>query len=473
MSAPADPPVRDPKPARPIATRARLYLVGAALIALVAALGVFALGWSLYAVQQRTDTLARQVSALAKGQAVAARSGAAPTAASARLFKVEAGLIGAALFVTDESGNVEQSTLATAQASLPIDKVSRESAAGTASGILRNASGVRVLAVMAPIDATHRLVAVQGLAEIRAAYAGMLAIAAVALAAAALVAYVAGGLLARRLAAPLTRLKGAAEEVAAGGFGAQVAEEGDAETTSLARSFNRMSRRVADAYSAQEAFVGDVSHEIRTPLTSIRGFAEAMLDGTISDPSRQSHALQVIYDEAGRIGEVTDALLTLSSLDAGAVALAAEPVDVVALADALRARFTRTAETAGVALEIALVDQPLADPSRLLQSLSALVANAIAHTPSGGRVRVSSHVEGVLWQVRVEDSGPGIPADKRRDVFGRFTRLDSSRSADGGGAGLGLAICKRLIELMGGTIDVQDSELGGALFVVRLPSGRA
>jgi signal transduction histidine kinase len=470
LSAPSDPSVREPGPARPIATRARLYLVGAAFAALVVAFGVFAVGWSLYVVQQRTDTLARQVSALAKGQAVATQSEATSTAASARLFQVEAGLIGAALFVTDESGRVEQSTLSAPQSSLPIEKLSRRSAVGTTSGILRNASGVRVLVVMAPIDSTHRLVAVQGLAEIRAAYAGMLVVAAIALAVAAVVAYVAGGMLARRLSAPLTRLRDAAEQVAAGGFGAQVAEEGDAETTSLARSFNRMSTRVADAYSAQEAFVGDVSHEIRTPLTSIRGFAEAMLDGTVSDAAQQSHALHVIYDEAGRIGEVTDALLTLSSLDAGAVALAAEPVDVDALADALRARFAHTAETAGVALEFALAGEPLADPSRVLQSLSALVANAIAHAPSGGRVRVSSRAEGTRWEGRVEDSGPGIPFERRQDVFGRFTRLDSSRSAEGGGAGLGLAICKRLVELMGGAIDVEDSELGGALFVVRLPS---
>jgi signal transduction histidine kinase len=454
-----------------MATRARLYLVGAALIALVVAFALFALGWSQYAIGQRTDELSRQVVALAKGQAVGTQLQGAPAAARDRLFQVEAGLIGAALFVTDDAGNVERATVASAPASIPLSRLSAATGASTRSGTLRNAAGQQVLVVATPIDATQTLVAVQSLAEIRQAQLGLLLLAAVTLLAATIVSYIAGGILARRFTAPVVRLQSAAEQVAGGALGTQVAEEGDVETASLARSFNRMSTRVAEAYAAQKAFVGDVSHEIRTPLTSIRGFAEAMLDGTVTDPEQQTRALTVIRDEATRISEVSRTLLALSELDAGAVVLAREAIDTALLADALLGRFAAAADAAGLTLSVDLSAEgrPLGDPDRLLQALSALVSNALAYSPSGGRVVVSASASATAWRVAVDDDGPGIPAQKRDEVFRRFSRLDRSRSAASGGAGLGLSISQRLVELMDGRIEAEDSELGGARFVIELP----
>jgi signal transduction histidine kinase len=447
------------------------------MLALVVAFGVFVLAWGQYSISQRTDELARQVSALAKGQAVAGQLSLSAedtsTAASRdRLLRVEAGLMGAGLFITDTSGAVQRSTTNDPPGSIPLDRLTRISASGAASSILRSAAGVRLLVVSAVIDDTHRLVAVQGLSEIQQTQTGILAIGLVAIIAAAIVAYAAGGVLARRLTAPLVRLETAAESVAEGAFGTQVAEEGDAETASLARSFNRMSTRVADVYSAQKAFVGDVSHEIRTPLTSIRGFAEAMLDGTVTDPAQQRHALGVIRDEAVRISEVSSTLLSLSELEAGAVTVARVPVDTVALADALRGRFSAAAREADVRLEVELRGdrRPLGDSERLLQAVSALVTNAITYTPPGGTIRVNETVLDGRWRLCVDDSGPGIPVEKRDEVFGRFSRLADS---DGGGAGLGLAICRRVVELMGGAVSVQDSALGGARFQIDLPSAPA
>lgn len=467
-------PTGAPRHRRSVASRARLYLVGAALLALAVAFAIFAIGWSLYSIQQRTNDLSRQVAALAKGQAVGSQLTSSSADTREVLFRVEAGLIGAALFVTDESGAVEHSSAAGAPSTVPLSKLTRTAADGAHSGVLTNSSGEQVLVVAAPIDATHTLVAVQGLAEIRQAQAGLLAIAAVALLAAALVTYAAGGVLARRFTRPLVRLQSAAEEVAGGALGTQVAEEGDAETASLAHSFNRMSTRVADAYAAQKAFAGDVSHEIRTPITSIRGFAEAMLDGTVTEPDAQKRALRVIRDEAIRIGEVSATLLTLSALDAGAVEIAREPVDNRVLADGLRGRFSAAAQEARVTLTVELPAEAraLGDENRLLQALTALVSNAIAHTPPDGSVRVWSALEGDRVVLRVDDSGPGVPPDRREDIFGRFTRLDESRSSASGGAGLGLAICRRLVELMGGTVGVTDSDLGGARFEIALPAAK-
>jgi two-component system sensor histidine kinase BaeS len=329
-----------------------------------------------------------------------------------------------------------------------------------------------VLVVAASIDGSHELVAVQSLSEISAAQTSLWAIAAVSLAVAALVMYAAGGVLARRLTAPLVRLERAAESVAAGQFGTQVEAQGDLETVSLARSFNRMSTRVADAYSAQKAFVADVSHEIRTPLTSIRGFAEALLDGTVVGEGPQRHAATVIRDESIRIAEVSDTLLAMAELDAGTVQFARTFVDNRLLADALRGRFAGVADQKGqrLGIELSADDRALADQERLLQALTALVSNAVAYTPSGGTVMVTVGRRGGRVVFAVDDSGPGVPAERRAEVFGRFTRLESSRSARTGGAGLGLAICRRIIESMDGTVAVCDSELGGARFEIDLPA---
>ena len=443
------------------------------MLALTVAFGVFVVAWGQYSINQRTGELARQVTALAKGQAVAGAVGTsaestATAGPSGRLLRVQAGLIGAGLFVTDAGGAVQRATTDDPPAEIPLGRLTHGTTSGARSGVLRSGTGASLLVVSAQIDDGHRLVAIQGLREIRQTQAGILAIALVSLVAAALVAYAAGGVLARRLTAPLVRLETAAESVAEGAFGTQVTEEGDAETASLARSFNRMSTRVADVYAAQKAFVGDVSHEIRTPLTSIRGFAEALLDGTVTDPDQQRRALGVIRDEAMRIGEVSQTLLALSELEAGAVQVARVPVDLGVLADALRGRFSGAASEERVRLEVDLpnAERPIGDPDRLLQAVSALVANAMAYTPPGGDVRVSACVSEGRWRLRVDDSGPGIPAEKRGEVFDRFSRLDGAGTS---GTGLGLAICRRLVELMGGEVGADDSSLGGARFEIYLP----
>jgi signal transduction histidine kinase len=467
---PAENPARASR--RSTASRARLYVVAGTILSLLVAFAVFAIAWSQYAIGQRTTDLAQQVSVLAKGQAAAEQLGDATSETTRdRLLRIEAGLIGAGLFVTDNAGMVQRSTAGTASAPLPLGRLAPTKVAGVTAARLRTGADVPVLVVATPIDAGHKLVAVQGLAEIARGQQGLLALAALALAAAALVAYLAGGVLARRLTAPLVRLEAAADHVAAGAFGTQVAEEGDAETASLAHSFNRMSTRVADAYAAQKSFIGDVSHEIRTPLTSIRGFSEALLDGVITDPDRRRNALHVIHDEADRITEMSETLLALSEIDAGSVDVASEPVDALVLQDALRGRFGATAESAGVKLEVALDDRSraLGDPDRVLQVVSALVANAIAHTPSGGSVRVSCAADAREWTIAVDDSGLGVPVAERERIFDRFARLDASRATVSGGAGLGLSIARRLVELMSGRISVGESDLGGARFAVTLP----
>ncbi len=436
------------------------------------AFAVFWFLWSAYAVAQRTDDLAPRVVALARAQEITG-DGPGAAALNERLFRVEAGLIGARLFVADESGTVLRSSADTNLAALPLDRLEAPDSEGVRAGTLSTtgASG-SLLVVAAPMNGSETLVAVQSLAEVRDAQRGILTIAFVTVLVGIAVAWVAGGLLAGRLTGPLRRLEAAAERVAAGEWGTLVAEEGDAETASLARSFNRMSTRVAAAYETQKEFIGDVSHEIRTPLTSIRGFTEALLDGTVTEPAQRERALGAIKEESIRLTELAQTLLALAELDAGRVEVRSDPVDTQVLADALRGRFATAAEARGIGLRIDLSASkpPLADLDRLIQAASTLVANAVAYPPPGSDVVVHARVDGHSWLLLVDDSGPGIPMDQRERLFERFARLDSSRSSGSGGTGLGLSICRRLVTLMGGSVDLSDSPSGGARFTIRLPA---
>jgi two-component system sensor histidine kinase BaeS len=178
----------------------------------------------------------------------------------------------------------------------------------------------------------------------------------------------------------------------------------------------------------------------------------------------------VIAQEAVRLSELTSALLTLAKLDAGMAQPRCQAVDETMLLEAIDTRFALTAASAGIVLVTEPGGgRPRADFDRLLQAASVIIDNAIAYTPTGGRVLVSTEHEKRTWKLHVDDSGPGIAPEHREVVFRRFKRLEDSRSTDTGGAGLGLSLALRLVESMGGTIGIEDSILGGSRFTVTLP----
>ncbi len=464
----------------PIARRLQLTLFAVGALCIVVAVGVFYTLWVRQTLASRTVELERQVSVVASGVAVGDVLPGSPAdvgSVRARLLRVEAGLTGARLSVTDGAGAVLYSTAgASAVSSYPIARLTRTGTEFEArSGVLDVQEVGRVVVVAVPVsfsapDQPDRfLVGAKPVSEIQSGDTWVLASIAVSAAVALLVAWGFGWWLARRFTGPIVRLTEGARAVAAGEWGRQVPTSGDDEVASLAGAFNEMSSRVADAYRAQQEFVGDVSHELRTPITSIRGFAQAIGDGTVSDGAAVKRAASIIAGEADRLSDLTTTLLSLADLDSGSVELARVPVDVVSMAEVLRARFEPVAVERGLVFEIEPGGSgPIADPERLLQAVSTLVDNALRH--ASGHVRVSALAREGTWTLQVADDGPGIPAPDRDRVFGRFTRLDSSRSAESGGTGLGLAICRRIVELMGGAVRVGDSaELGGALFAIELP----
>lgn len=457
------------RPAARLSTRLAFAIAVSSALAILVAFASFWIGWSEYLVAERVEELSGQLGAIAAAES-ARDEGRPLTSASQALLRVEAGLIGARLLVTDGRGRVERSSeQSSAVQSIDLGKL--DPVAGSdarAATLIGDTDQVLVVAVPA---AGRWIVAVERLSEVRAAQYGLSVLAAISVLLSVAVALLMGRWFSQRLTRPLVRLGEAAEGIAAGMVGTTVAEEGDFETVAVARSFNRMSRRVADALESQRAFSADVSHEVRTPLTAIRGYAEAIVDGTLEDPQAVRAAAGVIGTEAGRIESISQTLLALGELDSGAVALSARPVDIRLVEDALRVRFATQATQRGVQLVIALsaCDPPCGDDDRVVQVLSALIANALAFVGDGGRVSVSAMTDDGRWRVLVDDDGPGIPADRRDLVFERFSKLDTSRKASSGGSGLGLTISRKLVELMGGSIWIEQSPLGGCRVIVELP----
>jgi signal transduction histidine kinase len=239
----------------------------------------------------------------------------------------------------------------------------------------------------------------------------------------------------------------------------------DDEVGRLARTMNRMLARLDGAARAQRRFVSDASHELRSPLASIRQHAEVAR----AHPDRlgDGELAEVVLAEGARLQDLVEQLLLLTRLDEGGFALARGPVDVddLVLADARRLR-----DAGAVAVDTAGVTAARLDgDERMLARLTRnLSDNAARHATS--RIALGLLVDGDRVELTVDDDGSGIPESDRERVFERFVRLDEGRARDAGGSGLGLAIVAEIARAHGGSVRVTESPLGGARFVVELPT---
>lgn len=279
-------------------------------------------------------------------------------------------------------------------------------------------------------------------------------------------------LIAHWVAAPLGRMARASKAVAAGEYSQQLPLSGPEEVQSLAAAFNEMVQRVKISRQAQRDFLANVSHELKTPLTSIQGFAQAILDGTMREEGDQQHAASVIYDESDRLRRLVEDLLDLARIDAGQVDFERQPIDLGGLLSAVVERLSVRTTEGSVRIESRLPQLPtlIGDGDRLAQVFTNLLDNAIKNTPKGGVVDLRGDVESGWISLHIDDTGPGIPPDELSRIFERFYQLDKSRS--GGrdrGVGLGLAISREIVQAHGGRL-VAQSDLGrGSRFTVQLP----
>ena len=224
--------------------------------------------------------------------------------------------------------------------------------------------------------------------------------------------------------------------------------------------------------SLRQEFVANVSHELKTPLSSIKAYAETLLNGAINDGENNRRFVAQIDDQAERLYELILDLLSIARIESGQQAF---DISAVSLVDAIDAcisgnKVAADAKEIGLATEGAPVERLVnADDEGLRQILNNLVDNAIKYTPHSGRVTVTCHVDGSAAVIEVRDTGPGIAAEFLPRVFERFYRVDKARSRELGGTGLGLSIVKHLAQAFAGNVDVV-SEIGvGTTFTVRLP----
>jgi two-component system OmpR family sensor kinase/two-component system sensor histidine kinase BaeS len=271
----------------------------------------------------------------------------------------------------------------------------------------------------------------------------------------------------RRATAPLADVMEAADRVADGDYQVRVHERGPHRMRRLARSFNAMTERLRASEEQRRNLIADVAHELRTPLTVIQGQAEGLLDGIY--PPDRAH-LAPVLEETRVMSRLLDDLQTLSTAEAGALRLHRSTVEPAHLLDEASASFRPQADGAGVTLG-SRVDPDLptldVDPVRIGEVLANLLSNALRHTPAGGRVTVSAEAAhgGRAVAFAVVDTGSGIAADALPHVFDRFVK-----AADSGGAGLGLAIARSLIEAHGGTIHAESRRGEGTTMRFVLPA---
>ena len=263
-------------------------------------------------------------------------------------------------------------------------------------------------------------------------------------------------LLARRLARPLEQIGRAARQLAEGDYGARVPREGPEELASLADSFNQMAATLQEQERMRREFIANAAHELRTPLTNLQGYLEAMRDGVIA-PERAT--LESLHEEADRLVRLSRALDALAEGDT-----AAGPPELVGLdlAGAVRSAVELaqpTFERGGIALALQLPDRlpARANPDRLAQVLANLLSNAARYTPAGGRVTVAAEARPGSVLVSVANTGDAIPAADLPHLFERFYRVEKSRDRAHGGAGIGLAIVKQLVEAAGGRVGAESA----------------
>jgi two-component system sensor histidine kinase BaeS len=281
--------------------------------------------------------------------------------------------------------------------------------------------------------------------------------------------------LARRMTRPVRDIEAAARRLAAGDLTARatVNDHTDDEIASLAMTLNRMAGELEQARGAERAFLLSISHDLRTPLTSIRGYAEALADGTLDDgdPDARARAASVIMAEARRLERLVRDLLDLSRLDSREFSLHPRACDAAAVvADAAEA-FAPAANDMGVSLAVDRNGAIAADldADRLAQVVANLVENALKYANAKVAVVVRSD-DGAI-EVSVVDDGPGVADEELTRVFERlYTGRDTPGRAVG--TGLGLAIVRELAHAMGGSARAARDTNGGARFVVRVPAGQ-
>ena len=278
-------------------------------------------------------------------------------------------------------------------------------------------------------------------------------------------------LVGRTLTRPLTQLAAAAEDVAAGNYSRRVGIRGEDEIGKLGAAFDRMAEAVERARKVQRDFLANLSHELKTPLTSLIGFSQALVDGSLKSDAERARAATIVHEESERVLRMSQELLDLARVEAGSISLHIAPVDLGGqLQQELEiVRQRADARDLRITLDVPANIPPVAaDAERLHQVLDNLLDNAVKYAPAASTVTVAVSVAGSSVETIVSNPAGAHKPDPER-IFERFYRADPSRSAAAGGVGLGLAISRELAAAMNGRLWADIDAEGNLRMHLRLP----
>lgn len=280
----------------------------------------------------------------------------------------------------------------------------------------------------------------------------------------------AGIWISRSLTSPLQELEEAAQAIGRRELGRRVQVDGSREMVAVGQAFNQMAAELERGEELRRKLMADVAHELRTPLSVLQGNLRAIIDDVY--PLDKAEVAR-LYDHTRHLSRLVQDLHDLAQAEARQLPLNRSEVDVSTLVQRAAQLFEPLAEEEAVTLQEAYPESRAlvyADAARLTQVVQNLLANALRHTPAGGTIAVTVSADEETVQIAVRDDGEGIQPEHLPHVFDRFYRVDSSRSRDSGGAGLGLAIARAIVEAHDGTMDASSKGVGqGSTFTITLP----
>lgn len=281
-----------------------------------------------------------------------------------------------------------------------------------------------------------------------------------------------------RLTKPLREMSAASKQYALGNFSSRIKIKekkhrrvGNDEINELAMSFNSMAAAIEAQEESRRTFVSNVSHELKTPMTSIGGFIDGILDGTIGEEDEKKY-LKIVSDEVKRLSRLVTGMLNMSKIEEGKLQVNRTEFDLSDMLFRTLLSFEQIIESKNIeikGLENISENKVNADKDMINQVIYNLVDNAVKFTPEGGCIEVSSERENGKAIMKVRNTGDGIAPSEIGKIFDRFYKIDKSRSYDVKGAGMGLFIVKQLIELHGGKITATSTEHEYAEFIFDLP----
>lgn len=285
-----------------------------------------------------------------------------------------------------------------------------------------------------------------------------------------LLAAVVAFLLSRHLLAPVDRLMAGTQALMTRRFDTRIAVESKDELGQLAANFNTMAQTLESYEHMRRQWISDIAHELRTPLSILQGEIEALKDG-VREVTGES--LKSLLAEARHLSKIVNDLHELSLADTGALSIKKAPVQPAVILEKTLGQFRQGFAENQITIENNLAAQPpitiIGDAGRLQQLFSNLLENTLRYADAPGRLKIGQACSATRLILFFEDSGPGVPQDALNHLFDRLFRVDRSRSRAQGGCGLGLSICKSIVNGLGGEIRASNGKMGGLRIEVELP----